>query len=144
LDGDTEAGLLHFAGGNEKPLGICGLTKYAETKENAPNAGAFNVQILKGLENMKIEVKIRKTFAEGPLKAIVSVTLDGCIAVHDMKIIERADESGPFVAMPSRKDENGYFRDICHPINEEFRKEITDAVLNAYEAENHDKNNTKS
>lgn len=94
---------------------------------------------------MKIDVKIRKTFTEeGQLKAIASVTLDGCIAIHDMKIIERKDESGLFVAMPSRKDEKGIFRDICHPINEEFRQEITAAVLKAYEAENHDDNSSES
>ena len=84
---------------------------------------------------MKIDVKIRKTFTEeGQLKAIVSVTLDECVVIHDMKIIERRDKSGPFVAMPSRRDETGTFRDICHPINEEFRREITAAVLKAYEA----------
>lgn len=94
---------------------------------------------------MKIDVKIRKTFTEeGQLKAIVSVTLDDCIAIHDMKIIERKDKSGLFVAMPSRRDENGIFRDICHPINEEFRQEITDAVLKAYEAEKHDDNSSES
>lgn len=94
---------------------------------------------------MKIDVKIRKTFTEeGQLKAIVSVTLDDCIAIHDMKIIELKDESGLFVAMPSRKDEKGTFRDICHPINEEFRQKITDAVLGAYEAEKNDDNSSES
>ena len=94
---------------------------------------------------MKIDVKIRKTFTEeGQLKAIVSVTLDDCLVLHDMKIIERKDKSGLFVAMPSRRDENGIFRDICHPINEEFRQEITAAVLGAYEAEKNDDNSSES
>ena len=37
---------------------------------------------------MKItDVKIRKIFDEGPMKAIASVTFDGQLAVHDVKVI---------------------------------------------------------
>ena len=35
--------------------------------------------------------------------------------------------------MPSRKDENGIFRDVVHPITAEARKELENAVLDAYE-----------
>ena len=50
------------------------------------------------------EVKIRKTFAEGTLKAIVSITIDNSLVIHDIKVIQGTDRL--FVAMPSRKDEN--------------------------------------
>ncbi len=33
------------------------------------------------------DIKIRKYFNEGPMKAIVSVTFDGALAVHDIKVI---------------------------------------------------------
>ena len=33
------------------------------------------------------DVKIRKTFDDQPLRAVMSITLDDCIAVHDVKII---------------------------------------------------------
>ena len=33
------------------------------------------------------DVKVRKLFDEGPMKAIVSVTFDGQLAVHDIKVI---------------------------------------------------------
>ena len=33
------------------------------------------------------DIKIRKLFEEGPMKAIVSVTFDGQIALHDIKVI---------------------------------------------------------
>lgn len=49
------------------------------------------------------EIKIRKTFSEGNLKAIVSATLDNCLAIHDIKIVQGSDRL--FAAMPSRKDE---------------------------------------
>ncbi len=38
-----------------------------------------------------------------------------------------------FVAMPSRKEENGVFRDIVHPISQEFRKEIETQIIDYYE-----------
>ena len=33
------------------------------------------------------DIKIRKFFDEGPMKAVVSVTFDDCLAVHDIKVI---------------------------------------------------------
>ncbi len=79
------------------------------------------------------DIRIRKLYEEARLKALVSVTLAGEIAVHDIKVIQ-----GPqrlFVAMPSRKDENGLFRDIIHPISQEVRHQLEEAVLEAYEEE---------
>ena len=74
---------------------------------------------------------IRKTFKEVNLKAIVSVTIDNCLAVHDIKIIETNGKT--FVAMPTRKDENGVYRDITHPIHSDFRNKLETKILKAYE-----------
>ena len=60
------------------------------------------------------DIRIRKIYEDARLKALVSVTIDGDLAVHDIKVIEGPERL--FVAMPSRKDENGTFRDIAHPI----------------------------
>ena len=68
---------------------------------------------------------------DGRLKAVVSMTVDNAIAVHDIKIVQ-GDER-VFVAMPSRRDESGMFRDIIHPISPEARGEIEDRIINAYE-----------
>ena len=35
--------------------------------------------------------------------------------------------------MPSRKDENGVFRDIIHPIDPETRDEFGSIILSAYD-----------
>ena len=81
---------------------------------------------------MKItEVKVRKTFPTGNLKALVSITIDNCLAVHDIKIVQGNDRV--FAAMPSRKDENGVFRDIIHPIDPETRAEFDRIILSAYD-----------
>ena len=79
------------------------------------------------------DIKVRKLFDEGPMKAIVSVTFDGQLAVHDIKVINAKDKF--FIVMPSRKNPDGTFRDIVHPINSEFRKTIEESVLEVYEAQ---------
>lgn len=77
------------------------------------------------------DIRIRKTYTENRLRALVSITVDYDLAVHDIKVIEGPERL--FVAMPSRKDENGSFRDITHPITPQARKQLEDAVLSAYE-----------
>ena len=76
------------------------------------------------------DIKIRKFFEDGPMKAVVSVTFDGARAVHDIKVINARDKY--FIVMPSRKNPDGTFRDIVHPINAEFRAELEGAVIKAY------------
>ena len=79
------------------------------------------------------DIKIRKVFDEGPMKAIVSVTFDGQLAVHDVKVINARDKF--FIVMPSRKNPDDTYRDIVHPINAEFRNMLEEAVISAYNAE---------
>ena len=76
------------------------------------------------------DIKIRKFFEDGPMKAIVSVTFDDCLAVHDIKVIYARDRY--FIVMPSRKNPDGSYRDIVHPINSDFRSEIERRVIDAY------------
>lgn len=77
------------------------------------------------------DVKIRKIMSEGRLRAVVSVTIDDMFAVHDIKVVQGDERL--FVAMPSRKDENGIFRDIVHPISASARKLFEESILDAYE-----------
>ena len=82
---------------------------------------------------MKItDIKIRKVFDdESPLKAVVSLTFDDQLALHDVKVIYAKEKH--FIVMPSKKNPDGSYRDIAHPITTETRKQISDAVLAAYE-----------
>ncbi len=77
------------------------------------------------------DIKIRKIMTEGRLRAVVSITVDRMLAVHDIKVVQGDERL--FIAMPSRKDENGVFRDIVHPILPEARKLIEESVLDAYQ-----------
>lgn len=76
------------------------------------------------------DVKVRKLFDEGPMKAIVSVTFDGQLAVHDIKVINARDKF--FIVMPSRKNPDDTYRDIVHPINAQFRALLEETVISAY------------
>ena len=82
---------------------------------------------------MKItSVNVRKIEKEGSrMKGIASVVLDDSFAVHDIRIIE--GEKGLFIAMPSRKNALGEYRNIAHPINPEVRAMFEEAILDAYE-----------
>ncbi len=77
------------------------------------------------------DVRIRKVADEGKMKAIVSITFDNEFVVHDIKIID--GQNGLFIAMPSRKMNEGDFRDIAHPILSETRNKIKDAIFAEYE-----------
>ena len=79
------------------------------------------------------DIKIRKVFNDGPMKAVVSVTFDGQLAVHDIKVISARDKN--FIVMPSRKNPDDTYRDIVHPINADFRAKLEAAVLEAYNVE---------
>ena len=82
---------------------------------------------------MKItEVKVFPVNEER-LKAYVTIVIEDCFVVRDLKIIE--GPSGLFVAMPSKKRKDGQFRDLAHPLNQETRKMIEDEVFKAFENE---------
>ena len=78
------------------------------------------------------DIKIRKTMHEGRFRAVVSITIDNAIAIHDIKLVQGDDRM--FVAMPSRREESGTFRDIIHPISSSIREEIEEKILGAYQA----------
>ena len=76
-------------------------------------------------------VDVRRVQSENRMKAIATITIDDAFAIHDIKVIEPADEK-PFIAMPSTKTPKGEWRDIAHPINSETRAMIENAILEKY------------
>ena len=81
---------------------------------------------------MKIsDVRIRLVNKEdNKLKAVASITIDECFVVHDIKVIEAAE--GVFIAMPSRKTNDGDYKDIAHPLDTATRDILKKAILTAY------------
>ena len=59
---------------------------------------------------------------EEKLKAYVTITLDGCFVVRDLKVIN--GNTGLFIAMPAKRRKDGSFKDIAHPLNSETRERM--------------------
>jgi stage V sporulation protein G len=76
------------------------------------------------------EVKVFPV-TEEKLKAFVSIVVDGCFMINDIKVIRGKD--GLFISMPSRKKKSGDFKDVAHPLNNETRRMIEERVLGEYE-----------
>ncbi len=67
---------------------------------------------------------------ESKMKGIASVLIDDCFVIRDIRIIEGND--GLFIAMPSRRKNDGEYQDVAHPINAETRKMFEDAIFEEY------------
>ena len=76
------------------------------------------------------DIRVRKIDSAGKLKAYVTVTFDDVFVVHNIKVIE--GNNGLFIAMPSRVTNNGEHKDVAHPLNTDFRMELQEEVLKAY------------
>jgi stage V sporulation protein G len=68
---------------------------------------------------------------EDKLRAYVTITLDHCFVVRDLKVI--SGTGGLFVAMPAKKRKDGTYKDIAHPLNAETREKLERIVLAAFE-----------
>lgn len=69
--------------------------------------------------------------AEEKLKAYVSIVLDDCFLVSDLKVIQ--GPNGLFISMPSKRKKNGEFKDVAHPLNRETREMMERRILEEYE-----------
>lgn len=77
-------------------------------------------------------IQIRKLVGTGnKMVGVCSLTLDGMIALHDIKIMQT--DSNMFIAMPSRRTKNGKFKDIVHPISAPPREKIEQLIFGLYE-----------
>ena len=71
-------------------------------------------------------VNMKKVENEGRVKALASITIDDSFAIHDIKVVESNGRT--FVAMPSKRNSNGEFKDIAHPINNETRAKLEEVI----------------
>lgn len=79
------------------------------------------------MEITEVRIHLRP---EVKLKAFATITFDNTFVVHNVKIV--SGKKGLVVSMPSRKVKNGSYKDIAHPITNEFRSKLEKAVLDAY------------
>ena len=76
------------------------------------------------------EVKVHPV-DQDKLKAYVSIVLDNCFLVSDIKVI--SGPSGLFVSMPSKRKKTGEFKDVAHPLNRETRQWMEERILSEYD-----------
>jgi stage V sporulation protein G len=67
------------------------------------------------------------------LLAYATLTFDDCFVVRDLRVIR--GNAGLFVAMPSRKRQDGTYSDVAHPLKPDLREKIETKVIAAYRAE---------
>lgn len=79
------------------------------------------------MEITEVNINIRE---EDKLKAFVNITFDDVFVVRGLKVIQ--GNSGLFVCMPSRKMPDGSYKDIAHPISNEFRQRMESLILTEY------------
>ena len=79
------------------------------------------------------EIRMRTVEGDERLRALATVTFENELAVHDVKVIYARERF--FIVMPSRKNPDGTYRDVVHPINSEFRAKLEEVVIDAYHAQ---------
>ncbi len=68
---------------------------------------------------------------EDKLKAYVTITLDNCFVIRDLKVIH--GNTGLFIAMPAKRRKDGTYKDIAHPLNADTRDRMERKILSEYE-----------
>lgn len=76
------------------------------------------------------EIKVLPVDGDEKLKAYVTIKLDDCFVVRDMKVIKGT--TGYFVAMPAKKMKDGTYRDLVHPLDKPTRQHLEDQVMVEY------------
>lgn len=78
-----------------------------------------------------LDVRIHSIRPEGNIRATASVNINGDFAIRNVKVMDGS--KGLFISMPSYKNANGEYKDICFPITKESREQLNNAVFAAYE-----------
>ena len=81
-----------------------------------------------------IQARIDRITGYDKVKAFASANIGGAFAIHGLRVVD--GEKGMFVAMPStsfQRDGKTEYQETFNPISNEARKELNDAVLQAYE-----------
>ena len=78
-------------------------------------------------------VDIRKIAGNGGLRAYADVKLGSQLIAKGFAVME--GKNGVFVKMPARPGKDGKWFDVVTPVNEDFKLELEEKVLEAYDRE---------
>jgi DNA-binding cell septation regulator SpoVG len=86
------------------------------------------------MENFDLSVRVYPIAEpQNATLAFASVSISNIVAIQGVRVVN--GEKGLFVTMPQSQDKNGDYHDIAYPLNADLRKQISLAVLNAYDNE---------
>lgn len=85
---------------------------------------------VKEAANLKLDVSVRPIAPMDNLLGFANVTINDSFVVEGFRIC--SGENGLYVNMPSQQDKNGNWRDMCKPITADFRRQLTDAIVEGY------------
>lgn len=81
---------------------------------------------------LKLDVTVRPIPPRENLLGFANVTINNSFVVEGFRIC--SGEKGLYVNMPSTQDKNGNWRDTCKPITADFRRQLTNAIVEGYGA----------
>ena len=76
------------------------------------------------------QVNIKRLERKDNLKGIANIVLDNEFAVNEIKIIEINNRIS--ITMPDVLLRNGKYKSIAHPINNNAREKIQEAIIKEY------------
>ena len=102
-----------------------------EPNEGTATNGAVVTKSIMDPTMKDVFFKVRFTSfpTDSSIKGICSVTLNDAFCIKGVKVIEGSN--GLFMALPSYKSGEEY-KDVCHPVTAEGRKNLSGAVLKAF------------
>ena len=85
------------------------------------------------IEDVKLDIRVQLLkFPKRDTKAVASVSVNGLVAINDVRIV--AGPKGLFVTMPQSRDKDKKYHDVAFPLNADLRKKITKGVLEQFHA----------
>jgi len=82
--------------------------------------------------NVKVD-SVRKLENGSKVKAFCDLTFGDLFMVKGFRVVD--SEKGMFVGMPQQQSKQGKWFDVFLPTTNEIKQYITDAILEAYQAE---------
>lgn len=78
------------------------------------------------------DVRLTKKVGEDRMEAYGSITLDGDFVINGIKVM-RSKEGNLYVSYPSRRNQQGDYKDICYPMTQTLREDIHMKVISKFE-----------
>ncbi len=76
------------------------------------------------------DVKVVKLDTNNKIRAVASIVINNAICIKNIKLMENNQQF--FIGFPSMRTPNGEYKDLAHPINQETRELIQNAIIEEF------------